>query len=263
MKPEPPDFGNDVTRREWLLRLGEMVALAGVSGLVPDPSSYLLAAARDQIELPPGLYTPSSDALVHALRGAHTAFVSPPGSETDYAPPETSPFSPQFFSPDEFQIVTRFAEILLGNIDAKPLTQTARWIDLYLHSSQAVREAAQNLDPLQRAVAVAYFGESSVKELENADPQAVAREGLPALSKFCSEKYGQEFSKLSAAQQLEVGTLLANSEDIPLRKFFDLIREQTIRGYYTTPEGLHELDYKGNAYYGECPGCEVSNTSGG
>jgi Gluconate 2-dehydrogenase subunit 3 len=260
MRPEPPDFSNDVTRRQWLLRLGEIVALAGVSGIVPEGAELLFAAGQGQIELPPGLYMPSADALVHAMRGAHV-FTPPVGSETDYAPPENSPFTPYFFSPDEFQVVTRFAEILLGNVDAKALAQTVGWIDLYVHSAKAVREAAQNLDPLHRAVAVAYFGESSVKELEIADPQAVAREGLTALSKFCSAKYGQEFSGLSPAQQSEVLGLLGNSEDTVLRKFFELIREQTIRGYYTTPEGLRELDYKGNAYYGECPGCDV--TGGG
>lgn len=259
---EPPDFSNDVTRREWILRLGEVVALAGVSGLVPDASSLVFAATQGAIELPPGLYTPSSDALVHALRGGHGAFTPPPGSETDYAPPESATFTPQFFSPDEFQVVTRFAEILLGNVDVKAVTQTARWIDLYIHSSKAVREATQNLDPLHRAVAVAYFGESSVKELETADPQAVAHEGLFALSKFCSEKYGEEFSKLPVAQQSDVVAKLSRTEDTPLRKFFELIREQTIRGYYTTPEGLRELDYRGNAYYGESPGCDVADQSG-
>lgn len=40
-----------------------------------------------------------------------------------------------------------------------------------------------------------------------------------------------------------------------LRKLYDLARTEAIRGYYTTAEGLKELDYRGNAYYGDSPGC--------
>ena len=40
------------------------------------------------------------------------------------------------------------------------------------------------------------------------------------------------------------------------RKFYELARTEAIRGYYTTAAGLNELDYRGNAYYGDCPGCE-------
>jgi hypothetical protein len=261
-KPEPLGLINDVTRRQWLLRLGEVVALAGVSGLVPEASTLLFAAQEGQAALPPGLYLPSSDELVHALSAAHKPFTPPVGSETDYAVPVTGNYTPQFFSADEFQVVTRMAEILLGNIDATALAQATQWIDLYVQSSKAVLEAAQNLDPLHRAVAVAYFGESSVKELETADPQRVAREGLAALSKFCSQNAGQEFLKMDTNQQIEVLRAASTSEDLALRKFFVLIREQAIRGYYTSAAGLHELDYKGNAFYGECPGCEVADKNG-
>jgi hypothetical protein len=261
-KPEPFGVINDLTRRQWLLRLGEMVALAGVSGLAPDASTLLFAAQEGQTELPPGLYIPSSDALVHALSAAHKPFTPPAGSETDYDVPGTGTFTPQFFSADEFQIITRMAGILLGSLDPKALQQATQWIDLYVHSSKAVLEAAQNLDPLHRAVAVAYFGESSVKELETANPQLVAREGLTALSKFCSQKYGQDFLTLEADQQTEVLRAVSTSEDVALHKFFELIREQAIRGYYTSAEGLRELDYKGNAFYGECPGCEIADKNG-
>ena len=256
-KPDAPDSTNDVTRRQWLLRLGEMVALAGVSGLVPDASTLLFAWEQAQTPLPPGLYDPSAGALVHALSSAHKPFTPPAGSETDYAPPQSSPFAPQFFSADEFRIVRRFAEVLLGNIDPKALAQTTQWIDLWVYSSKAVREVARNLDPMHRAVTVAYFGESSVKELETADPQVVAREGRDALAKLCADQYNVEFLKLDAAQQAEIVQTLGTSEELPLRKFFELVREQAIRGYFTSPEGHRELDYKGNAYYGECPGCDI------
>ena len=251
---EPFDLSNAVTRRQWLLRLGEMVALAGVSGVVPE--SLLLNAQTELAALPPGLYSPSPDDLVHALR-VHNMLVPPPGSETDYALPPSSPFQPQFFTEKEFKIVTRFVEVILGKVDSDALSQTARWIDLWFQSSGTVKLAAQHLDPLHRTLAVGYFGEDAVRELETADSAAVAREGLSALHKLSLEKYQTGFLDLGPMEQDQLVRGTAASEpDSALKRFFHLIRDQAIRGYYTTAAGLKELDYKGNAYYASCPGCD-------
>ena len=56
MKPDPSDLITQITRREWLLRLGETVALAGVSGLVPE--SFLRFFSDQSTPLPPELYEP-------------------------------------------------------------------------------------------------------------------------------------------------------------------------------------------------------------
>lgn len=253
--PEFPDLSNELTRRQWLLRLGEMVALAGVSGLIPE--TVLLHAQADQPALPPGLYSPSADDLVHAL-SMHKLVVPPPGSETDYALPSSSPFHPQFFTEQEFRIVTRFAEIILGNVDADALSQASQWIDLWFQSSAKVRAAARQLDPQHRALAVAFFGETSVSELETADPAAVARAGLAALRKLTIEKYKKEFSDLGAVEQSEMVRGIAIGEpDTSLTKFYKLVRDETIRGYYTSAAGLKELNYQGNAYHPSCPGCDA------
>ena len=42
-----------------------------------------------------------------------------------------------------------------------------------------------------------------------------------------------------------------------LKQFFETLRNEAIRGYFTSAAGLKELDYKGNAYNPECPGCEL------
>jgi|SRR5579871_451378 len=247
---------NDITRRQWLLRLGELAALAGVSGLIPESSLFLMGQ-DDAMALPPGLYSPSADELVHALSSAHHPFSPPPGSETDYAQPTAGPYAPQFFSAQEFRIVTRIAEILLGNIDSGALAQTAQWIDLWFYSSAGVRQAAQQLDPMHRALAIAYYGEKAVRDLETADPASIGRNGIAALQKRSMDRHKTEFKDLAPAQQTElVGLMSTSGQDDPQRKFFDLLRAQTIRGYYTTAAGIKELDYKGNAYYATCPGCE-------
>ena len=251
---EPLDLTNEVTRRQWLLRLGEVVALAGVSGLVPE--TLLLHAQSDQQALPPGLYSPSADDLVHAL-SAHKLLVPPAGSETDYALPSSSPFQPQFFTEQEFRIVTRLVEIILGNVNSDALAQATQWIDLCLYTSDGVRTAAQHLDPQHRALAVAYFGEDSVRDLETADPAAIARKGFAALQNLAIEKYQSEFQGLGAAEQADLVRVISSSETgSTLKKFFTLVRDETIRGYYTSPAGLKELDYKGNSYYAACPGCD-------
>jgi len=254
---------DDLSRRQWLLRLGEMVVLAGVSGLVPESAAALLAGqntSQSATALPPGLYDASNEHLVHALSSGGKKWSPPPGSETDYVLPDSSPFQPKFFSVEEFRIVTRFVEILLGNADTTALSQATQWFDQWLYSAAGVRAAAQHLDPLHRLLAVAVNGEESVRDLETADPQSAARAGLAALHNLSLQAHGQEFLQLTVSQQIDlVSSSGAGQLGNPLRKFFEITRTQAVHGYYTSAAGLKELDYKGNTYYADSPGCEVKS----
>jgi hypothetical protein len=247
----------ELTRREWLLRLGEITALAGVAGLVPEMATTLAGAEQQvAVALPPGLYEPSPKHLIHALSGQGAAVI-PPGSETDYVQPRQGPFHPQFFSSDEFRAVARLVEILLGKVDAGALAETAEWLDLRFYSAAGVREAARWLDPLHRALAVAYYGEARVFESETSDPQSIARAGLAALQEHCRARLGGAFLELPTAEQADVVRRISRApQESPQRRFYDLLRREAIRGYYTSRRGLKELDYKGNSYYSQCPGCE-------
>lgn len=258
------ESSGDLTRRQWLLRLGEMVVLAGVSGAVPEAATALLDAEQQRVTgLPPGLYDPSPEHLVHALRSAGKPYPIPPGSETDYVQPTSRPFRPQFFSHEEYRVVTRLVEIVLGKLDVSALSQTTQWLDLWLHSAAGVLEAAQQLDPLHRVLAVAYYGEPSVRDLESSNPQVVARSGIGALRQLSVERYGRGFLELTEPQQVNlIGWAGTAKQDSPLRKFFEILRGEAIRGYYTSPEGLKELDYRGNSYYPVCPGCAVNQGHG-
>ena len=248
----------DPSRREWLLRLGEFVALAGVSGMVPEFATQLASAQQSEAAaLPPGLYDPSQDHLVHALSSAGSKWSPPAGSETEYAPPVSGPYQPQFFSTDEFRLVTRFIEILLGKVEPAALAQATQWFDFWLFSAAGVQSAAQRLDPMHRIMAVAYYGEESVRQLETHNPQATARVGLRALQDLSNKLYGHDFLKLSESEQAElVTTAIKAQQGTAVHQFVELARGEAIRGYYTSAEGLRELDYKGNAFYGESPGCE-------
>ena len=240
------ESGDAITRRQWLLRLGEMVVLTGVSGLVPKFAPAQLSDEQEPLgALPPGLYAPSADHLIHALRSSGNLYTAPPGSETEYAQPFFGPFRPQFFSQDEFRVITRFVEIVLGRVNPEALSQTTQWLDLWLHSAASVQNAAQHLDPLHRALAVAYYGEQPVRELETSNPQTVAHEGLSALHALSAENHNLGFLELTEAQQVDlVKAAGAASQNGALRKFFDVMRSQAIRGYYTSAEGLKEPETK-------------------
>ncbi|HTS07290.1 MAG TPA: gluconate 2-dehydrogenase subunit 3 family protein [Candidatus Eisenbacteria bacterium] len=247
---------DDLTRRQWILRLGELVALAGVSGVVPEFATLVAGQEPATTGLPPGLYEPSQDHLVHALSSAGKNWTPPPGSETDYVLPGSDPYRPQFFTAEEFLVATRLLEILLGNVNPGAVSQAAQWFDLYLHSAAEVRTAVQNLDPMHRVLAVEFFGRDAVRELEASDPQSVARSGLVALRQLSTQTYGTNFLQLSEKQQIELITTAGKSQpQSDLRKLYDLARTEAIRGYYTSAEGLKELDYRGNAFYGDSPGC--------
>src|SRR4030095_9284289 len=109
------------------------VVLAGVSGLVPESPAALLreqrAPSHGAAALPPGLYDSSPRHLVHVMNSGGKNWASPAGSETGYVLPSAVPFQPQFFSVKEFRIVTRFVEILLGNVHPAALSQTTQWFD--------------------------------------------------------------------------------------------------------------------------------------
>jgi hypothetical protein len=249
------ESGKGLTRRQWLLVLGGSATVVGLSGVVPELTAALSGAGEQP--LPPGLYYPSYDHLFHALGGHGSLGIIPPGTETEYVRATASVFRPQFFSDQEFKTVARIIQILLGKVDANAIAQAVQWFDLYLHSALGVREAALELDVLHRALAVAYYGETTVRELETVDLQEIVRSGLKALQNDSVERYGRKFLLLDEKQQRDlISTITIASPNSSLQKFLDVVRTEAVRGYYTTAAGLKELDYKGNWYYGSCPGCK-------
>ena len=92
---------------------------------------------------------------------------------------------------------------------------------------------------------------------EGTYPDDIARGGLPALQDLARKLHGRDFLQLSEADQVDLLKVTGKLElGTDVRKFFDLTRNEAIRGYYTSAQGLEDLDYKGNAYYTESPGCK-------
>ena len=216
---------------------------------------------------------PSLDHLTHALTSDDPFLPIPPGAETEYVRPRTGPFVPQGFAREDFPVIRRLVEIILGE-DLKTSEETpapggpaniydevAECIDLVVASAPAVRALALNLPADQRILAVAYFGsDQPVRAVETFEPERVCCEGLAWLSEESMRRFAKSFLDAAPAEQTELmGSVSDARTDKTATKagtrFFEFLKAQSIRGFYTSRRGLKELDYKGNSFYAEPPGC--------
>lgn len=262
-----------LTRREWLLSLGSAVVLSGFRGTPGQAGRepQVVGAA-----LPPGLYRPSLDHLTHALASDDPFLPMPPDAETEYRRPRSGPFVPQAFAQEEFAIIRRLAEIILGGdlrnssekaapgAPASIYDEVAEWIDLVVATAPRVRSLARNLPAEERALAVAYFGsEEPVQELETFDPERVCREGLAWLGEESLRRFGKVFADAAPAEQAELVHAISDvrsdaSEVHAGTRLFDFLKTECVRGFYTSRVGLRDLDHKGNSFYAESPGCDLT-----
>ena len=259
-----------LSRREWLLSFGSAVVLSGFAGV---PGESRQAEPTFATSLPPGLYTPSLDHVTHALNQDGPFFPIPPGTETQFVRPRPGPFVPQAFSPEEFSVIRRLVELILGpDLKTSPAEhaegaseslydEVAEWIDLVVFSAPAVRAAARGLTPEQRALAVAYFTtEEPVRELETFEPERICKEGLAWLQQEAERRSFRTFFAVPPTMQLELLTSISDARSETTisnagTQFFAFLKAEAIRGYYTSRVGLKELNYTGNSFYGESPGC--------
>jgi hypothetical protein len=144
------------------------------------------------------------------------------------APP---PHALQFFSPEEHELVTTLAELIIPADEHSPGARKAevgRYVDLVLANSEAADQASWKQQ-------MAAFEELSI------------RHG------------GKRFLDAGPKAQSEVLTVLAPEAAHPSQpagQFFARLRTMTIFGYYSSEIGLlKELEYKGNQALAEFPGC--------
>jgi hypothetical protein len=226
--------------------------------------------------LPAGLYAPSLDHLSHALANEGAFVHSPAGSETEYVRSRGAPFAPQGFAPAEFPVIRRLTEITLGedltssqsnedhSAPASIYDEVAEWIDLVVASAPKTRELARNLPAEHRALAVAYFGgEEPVRELETFEPERICREGLTWLEEESRRRFTKGFLDAGSAAQVELVKVMSDARPDMTSvsagtRLCDFLQAECIRGFYTSRIGLKELDYKGNTFYGEPPGCGLT-----
>ena len=139
-------------------------------------------------------------------------------------------YSPRFFSTPEYTTVERLTELII------PSDGT----------------------PGARGAGVAEF----VDFIASADSsiQYRFRYGLSWLEAHAQNLYGRKFIELAADEQSGLLERLAYKDhyrpgEEDGRAFFDLIRDYTVMGFYTSRVGMEQLDYPGLKLYSESPGC--------
>jgi hypothetical protein len=153
-------------------------------------------------------------------------------------------YSPKFFSPGEYRTIRRIIELLLGDtpLDSDVIADIASWIDLTVYDSAAVRAAANSMTAPHRALAIAYYGEDTVRELQTSDLQESCRRGLKALSTH-NETNTEDGLRALLVRYLDRPETIDNDAVAVLLSF---LKKKTFEGYYTSKQGLPELDFKGN-----------------
>ena len=217
--------------RRWVLHIGAGALLTGFSGIPGEAAP----------PLPPGVYLASTDHVAHALRAAMNAR-------------PLANYSPQFFSAEELALLRRVVTSLLGDVPDRPqvIAEIVNWIDLTVYDSAAVRLAANELPPLHRALASAYYGIEPVRHLETFDAQTICRKGLHALA---ADARISTDEGLADVLNRNLGRAEAPAHD-EVAEFLAFLKTRTFEGYYTSRQGLRELDYKGNSFYKQSPGCD-------
>jgi len=254
---------SDLTRRLWMLRVGETALGLGFAGTGA-------AGTSQPASLPPGLYQPQTAHLGHALESSGRFHPIPEDSPTDYVKPSTGPFEPLFFSASEFAVIRRLTELILGegldtakNGPRDVVEEVAEWVDLRGFSSAGIRAAAAALDPSHRAVMVAYYGTGDIDELGSVDAQNVYREGLAWLEGQSRAHRATEFLALEEKDQLQILAPVAGEPadkevETTGTRFFKLLKSEIVRGFYTSQAGLKELNFRGNSFYARSPGCKMA-----
>ncbi|HYP13777.1 MAG TPA: gluconate 2-dehydrogenase subunit 3 family protein [Bryobacteraceae bacterium] len=80
--------------------------------------------------------------------------------------------------------------------------------------------------------------------------------GLKALDESAQKLNGSLFVQLTSNQQVDILMPLSNDPTTELGRFFKQVKDLTVDGYYSTPEGLvKELGWSGRTYLPEFKGC--------
>lgn len=97
---------------------------------------------------------------------------------------------------------------------------------------------------------------------ENADYQVTLGGGLMWLDSTCTDRHGKVYLECAPAQQKEILDLIAYREngvkDPGLSQgvnFFAWLRKMTCDGFFTSEIGIKDLQYIGNTFRLDFPGC--------
>jgi len=142
-------------------------------------------------------------------------------------------YQPKFFADHQYRTLTKLCDAIL------PADE---------HSGGAIEAGAPEFIDLLAS--------------ENREYQLQLGGGMMWLDGLCMDRYGAVYLDCQAAQQKEILDLIAYrrsaQKDPSLSQgveFFSFLRKLTTDGFYTSEIGIADLEYIGNKYLKDFPGC--------
>jgi hypothetical protein len=139
-------------------------------------------------------------------------------------------YSPRFFTAEEYALVSLLASLLIPTDDTPGATEAG----------------------------VDEFIDTMVAHDPSLQPRF--RQGLAWFHAHSRLLHGRSFDALTSEEQVAFLRPLAYAAERRPgqeegRRFFELLREYVVMGYYTSRTGLEQLGYPGLQLYSESPGC--------
>jgi gluconate 2-dehydrogenase gamma chain len=159
-------------------------------------------------------------------------------------------YKPLFFSPQHYRMVEHIAEMIIPEDDTPGAKQAgvAEFID-FMVANRVPVSASREVRSTEDAIAMG----------NEAQTQFVA--GLDWMNARSNSEFGRDFMDCTADQQNSLLEELAYEAKFKPptesgRAFFQLMRDYSVVGYYTTKIGLESLGYPGlRTVWPKMPGC--------
>ena len=212
--------GQGIERREILRFIG----IASIAGTFPGFSKWSFACAQEH---------------VHQAAAPHKT---------------SAAYKPLFFSSQQFQTIERLADMIIPTDETPGAKEAgvAEFID-FMVATRVPVTARRDVRCTQDAI-----------ELGN-EAQGRFLAGLNWMDARSKSEFGREFMECAPEQQKSLLEELAYKAKFrPMtesgRQFFQMMRDYTVVGYYTTRVGLESLEYPGlRLVWPSMPGCPHPN----
>jgi gluconate 2-dehydrogenase gamma chain len=192
-----------------------------------------------------------------ACAGTHT--------ETPNPSSNVSLYRPQFFTVAEFALLDCLAELIIPS-DEHPgahAAGVAEFIDFMLANGGSL-SAVSVIGSAGKAKHRPLVGDPQIPRADT-EPQEIFRSGLNWIDQRSQSLYGKRFLECPEPQQSDLLRHLAYRKYFRAgeefgRHFFQLLRDYTVKSYYTSRIGLEALGYPGlQTMWASMPGCPHTN----
>ena len=175
-----------------------------------------------------------------------------PQEHSEAVTPKVSaqPYRPMFFSAEHYRMVEHIAEMIIPEDETPGAKQAgvAEFID-FMVANRVPVSASREVRSTEDAIEIGI------------DAQNRFLAGLDWINARCHSEFGRAFMDCSSDQQNSLLEELAfKAKFKPTteqgRAFFQMMRDYTVVGYYTTKIGLESLGYPGlRTIWSKMPGC--------